>query len=315
MQDGDCPHLLFYGPSGAGKKTLVLALLREIFGAGVERVKVESKDWKLEVGSRNVEVELVMLSSNYHVEMNPSDVGNKDKYVVQEVIKEMARGRLLGVEGGKGYKVLVLNEVDKLSREAQHALRRTMEQYSATCRLILICNNISKVLDALRSRTIPVRVPAPSELEVVDLLVAVAEKEAVQLPMEFAAKVAHASDRNMRRALLSLEACKVAQYPFRPDQVIQNTDWELYIAQIAREIMSDQSPKTLFVVRGRLYELLINAISPELILKKLAGELQAKMDAQLKYEVAAYAAFFEHRLQLGQKCVFFFLRGVCADLC
>jgi replication factor C subunit 3/5 len=124
--------------------------------------------------------------------------------------------------------------------------------------------------------------------------------------------VAHASDRNMRRALLSLEACKVAQYPFRPDQVIQNTDWELYIAQIAREIMSDQSPKTLFVVRGRLYELLINAISPELILKKLAGELQAKMDAQLKYEVAAYAAFFEHRLQLGQKCVFFFLR---ADLC
>ena len=223
MQDGDCPHLLFYGPSGAGKKTLVLALLREIFGAGVERVKVEQKDWKLEVGSRNVEVELVMLSSNYHVEMNPSDVGNKDKYVVQEVIKEMARGRLLGVEGGKGYKVLVLNEVDKLSREAQHALRRTMEQYSATCRLVLICNNISKVLDALRSRTIPVRVPAPSELEVVDLLAAVAEKEAVQLPLDFAAKVAHASDRNMRRALLSLEACKVAQYPFRSDQVIQNT--------------------------------------------------------------------------------------------
>ena len=54
-------------------------------------------------------------------------------------------------------------------------------------------------------------------------------------------------------------------------------------------------------MRGRLYELLINAISPELILKKLAGELQAKMDAQLKYEVAAYAAYFEHRLQLGQK--------------
>ena len=104
MADGDCPHLLFYGPSGAGKKTLVLALLRQIYGAGVERVKVESKDWKVEAGSRSVEVELVMLSSNYHVEMNPSDCGNKDKYVVQEVIKEMARGRLLGVEGGRAYK-------------------------------------------------------------------------------------------------------------------------------------------------------------------------------------------------------------------
>jgi energy-coupling factor transporter ATP-binding protein EcfA2 len=104
VQDGDCPHLLFYGPSGAGKKTLVLALLRQIYGPGVERVKVESKDWKVEVGSRNVEVELVMLSSNYHVEMNPSDCGTKDKLVVQEVIKEMARGRLLGVEGARAYK-------------------------------------------------------------------------------------------------------------------------------------------------------------------------------------------------------------------
>ena len=104
MADGDCPHVLFYGPSGAGKKTLVLALLREIYGPGVERIKVESKDWKIEVGERKVEVELTMLSSNYHVEMNPSDVGNKDRYVVQEVIKEMARGRLIGADGAKGFK-------------------------------------------------------------------------------------------------------------------------------------------------------------------------------------------------------------------
>ncbi len=79
------------------------------------------------------------------------------------------------------------------------------------------------------------------------------------------------------------------RYPFKPDQVIQNTDWELYIAQIARECMSDQSPKTLFIIRGRLYELLINAISPELILKKLAAELLSKLDADLKYEARGYA--------------------------
>ena len=107
----------------------------------------------------------------------------------------------------------------------------------------------------------------------------------------------------MRRALLSLEACKVAQYPFTPDQVVQNTDWELYIAQIARECMADQSPKTLFIVRGRLYELLVNAIAPELILRKLAGELIAKVDDDLKAAVCAYASHFEHRLQLGQKAI------------
>jgi replication factor C subunit 3/5 len=97
----------------------------------------------------------------YHVEMNPSDVGTKDRYVVQEVIKDMAKSRPIDAAGVQGYKVLVLNEVDRLSKEAQHGLRRTMEKYSAACRLILICNSVSKVLDAVRSRCLPVRVSAP----------------------------------------------------------------------------------------------------------------------------------------------------------
>ena len=51
------------------------------------QVKVETKPWKIALPSRNIEVELTTVSSNYHVEMNPSDVGNQDRYVVQEVIK------------------------------------------------------------------------------------------------------------------------------------------------------------------------------------------------------------------------------------
>ena len=111
VADGDCPHLLFYGVSGAGKKTLALAVLREIFGASVEKVKVEGKTWKLEQGERKIEVELTTISSNYHVEMNPSDVGTKDRYVVQEVIKDMAKSRPIDAAGQQGFKVLLLNEV------------------------------------------------------------------------------------------------------------------------------------------------------------------------------------------------------------
>lgn len=62
--------------------------------------------------------------------------------------------------------VLVLNEVDKLSREAQHSLRRTMEKYSSSCRLILCCNSSSKVTDAVRSRCLNIRVNAPTQEEV-----------------------------------------------------------------------------------------------------------------------------------------------------
>ena len=62
--------------------------------------------------------------------------------------------------------VLVLNEVDKLSKEAQHSLRRTMEKYSSSCRLILCCNSSSKVTEAVRSRCLNVRVNAPKNEEV-----------------------------------------------------------------------------------------------------------------------------------------------------
>lgn len=71
--------MLLYGPPGAGKKTLMKGLLHQIYGAGAEKVKVETKPWKVDLPSRKLELELMTLSSNYHVEMNPSDVGNNDR--------------------------------------------------------------------------------------------------------------------------------------------------------------------------------------------------------------------------------------------
>jgi DNA polymerase III delta prime subunit len=62
--------------------------------------------------------------------------------------------------------VVVLTEVDQLTRDAQHALRRTMEKYMATCRIILCCNSTSKVIPAIRSRCLGVRVAAPKIEEV-----------------------------------------------------------------------------------------------------------------------------------------------------
>uniref|UniRef100_A0A7R9SVF4 AAA+ ATPase domain-containing protein n=1 Tax=Polyblepharides amylifera TaxID=1486889 RepID=A0A7R9SVF4_9CHLO len=303
---GDCPHTLFYGPPGSGKKTLILGMLREIYGPAAEKIKVETKEWKIERPemSSKIEVELTTLSSNFHVELNPSDAGLKDRYIVQELIKEMAKSRMLDVPGSKGFKVLVLNEVDKLSKEAQHSLRRTMEKYSSACRLILCCNSISKVMEAVRSRCLCIRVAAPEDPQICDVLEHVAKKEQLQLPPELAARIAFQSGGNLRKAILSMEACKVNQYPFQADQAVQTTDWEMYIQEIASDIISEQTPKRLLQVRNKLYELLINCIPPELIMKKLTMHLLSKLDSELKHEMCHWAAFYEHRLQSGSKAIF-----------
>ncbi|CAM6098258.1 unnamed protein product [Calypogeia fissa] len=304
IAQGDCPHLLFYGPSGAGKKTLIMALLREMYGPGAEKVKVENKPWKVEVGTRKLEIDLTTVSSNYHVEFSPSDAGFQDRYVVQEIIKEMAKNRPMDVSGIKSFKVVVLNEVDKLSKEAQHSLRRTMEKYSSACRLILCCNSASKVIEAVRSRCLNIRINAPTNDQIVDVLQFVSKKEGLQLPASLAGRIATQSNRNLRQALLSFEACHVHQYPFADNQQVQMLDWELYIVEIANDIVNEQSPKRLFQVRGKLYELLCNCIPPEVILKRLLVELMKKLDSELKHEVCHWAAYYEHRQQLGQKSIF-----------
>lgn len=214
--------------------------------------------------------------------------------------------------------MVVLNEGDKLSKEAQHALRRTMEKYIGSCRLIINCKNLSKMIEPVRSRCLAIRIPAPDIKEIGNALKSVAQQEKVEVPELLIERIAQSSERNLRKALLILEATKSKHYPFstsNPSQIpLEKPDWEIFIAQIAREIVEEQSPKKLAVVRSKLFELLSHCIPSELILKHLTLELLKKLDAELKCDVVQWAAFYvffsfllfltlfqEHRIQLGTK--------------
>uniref|UniRef100_A0A7S2ZIQ1 AAA+ ATPase domain-containing protein n=1 Tax=Rhodosorus marinus TaxID=101924 RepID=A0A7S2ZIQ1_9RHOD len=289
-QRADIPHLLFHGPPGSGKRTRVSCLLRLIYGPAAEKLKVEHRSFK--VGDPPKEIEMTILSSVHHIEANPSDAGFSDRLIVQELIKEIASNAPLDVTAVKvPFKVIVLHEVDSLSRTGQQALRRTMEKYSRTCRLILMADSLTKIIEPLRSRCNLVRVPSPSEKEICAVLQKVSKKEGFELPDQFAVKVTRACSKNLRRGLLQLQSSKMDNYPFAEDQVgatppnipsctsflsssvgffnptqpVSRADWELVCIDIASLLMREQSNKRLLLVRTRFYELLTHAIPADAI--------------------------------------------------
>ncbi|KAH9247019.1 hypothetical protein BASA81_015357 [Batrachochytrium salamandrivorans] len=325
-QSKNVPHLLFYGPNGSGKKTRIHCLLREMFGPGVDRVRVDRKTFQ---ATASKQVEITTLSSNFHIEINPSDVGNYDRVVVSEVIKEMAAAQSMassaftqkgGSETGENarpYKLVVITEADMLTRAAQQGLRRTMEKYAGTCRLVLCCESLNKVIEPVRSRCLAIRVPSPT-LEEISFAVgnALRNEGCTTASESFLSQLSLRSHRNLRRALLMAETSKVAMGGESGELVTQLPDWERYVEQVAKEITAQQSPQILLEVRAKLYELLANCIPPEVIFKSLCNELCKRVDDDLKFQLVHWAAHYQAKLSgQGQKPIYYLEAFVAKFMC
>ena len=208
-QSGDFPHLLVYGPSGAGKKTRIVTTLRELYGPGVEKIKIDSRVFQT---TSNRKLEFNIVASVYHLEITPSDVGNFDRVVVQDLLKEVAQTQQVDQAARQRFKVVVINEADHLTRDAQAALRRTMEKYSPNLRLILLANSTANIIAPIRSRTLLVRVAAPTHDDICKILQKVGKAEGWPEAEGLNRRIARDSGRNLRRALLMFESVHAQKY-------------------------------------------------------------------------------------------------------
>ena len=128
-----------------------------------------------------------------------------------------------------------------------------MEKSTLGCRIILSSTSCTKIIEPLRSRCLVMRVPAPTKDDIADIILDIGKKQGLVVPAPMAHRIADASNRNLRKAILTFESTKVAQYPFAMGQKVQKAEWEIFISNLASEILREQTPqKYVYIVCTRV---------------------------------------------------------------
>lgn len=177
--------MLFYGPPGTGKTSTILALAKELYGPELMKSRV--------------------------LELNASD--ERGIAIVREKVKDFARMQLTNPTAGSKsrypcppFKIIVLDEADSMTQDAQSALRRTMETYSKITRFCLICNYVTRIIDPLASRCSKFRFKSLDQSNAKARLEEIAEKEGVTLEEGALDALIRCSEGDLRKAITFLQS-------------------------------------------------------------------------------------------------------------
>ncbi|KAL6715901.1 Subunit of heteropentameric Replication factor C (RF-C) [Lecanora helva] len=185
LQATNLPHMLFYGPPGTGKTSTILALAKELYGPEMFKTRV--------------------------LELNASD--ERGISIVREKVKDFARMQLSNPPPHykdkypcPPYKIVILDEADSMTQDAQSALRRTMETYSKITRFCLICNYVTRIIDPLASRCSKFRFKSLDQGNAKKRLEEIAQNENVKLDEGVVDTLIKCSEGDLRKAITFLQS-------------------------------------------------------------------------------------------------------------
>jgi replication factor C small subunit len=264
----EMPHLLFAGPPGVGKTTAALCLSRELLG----------EDWRRET-----------------LELNASD--ERGIKMVRERVKEFAA--VIKLDLGKDnnrFRLIILDEADEMTSEAQTALRRIIEDSSKTTRFILICNYLSQVIDPIQSRCVVFRFKRLPKEQVEEYLKLICKKEGSKFEDNAIGQIIEGASGDLRHSINVLQAAAVMG---SVSTVNVTTSLGLSGKSKVGDIIKMAIAGKFNEARLKLMELTAVYGMSEFDFLKYANEAGYSMKLTHPEEFAALMAEYDHRLTTG----------------
>lgn len=194
--------MLFYGPPGTGKTSTILALAKQLYGPELMKSRVLELNASDERGISIVRAKVkdfarqqLSVAPTYNVMVEDKDSADNGKMV-----------RYRDKYPCPPFKIIVLDEADSMTQDAQSALRRTMETYSKMTRFCLVCNYVTRIIDPLASRCSKFRFKSLDQSNAVKRVEDIARLEGVRLEDGVSEELVRVSDGDLRKAITFLQS-------------------------------------------------------------------------------------------------------------